>query len=107
MVDLSSHNTNPPGVFDGAPYELRDSSDDRDETALASIRAFLEEFGVRPTAEAWSATGMTPRFGRLAVAARTLTHAERTLVTDQQSAAVNCALVSDDDPLHANQGVDR
>jgi len=60
MVDLSSHNTNPPGVFDGAPYELRDSSDDRDEAALASIRAFLEEFGVRPTAEAWTATGMTP-----------------------------------------------
>jgi hypothetical protein len=22
------HNTNPPGVFDGVPYELRDSSDD-------------------------------------------------------------------------------
>ncbi len=42
------------------PYELRDSSDDRDEEALASIRAFLEEFGVRPTAEAWTATGMTP-----------------------------------------------
>ncbi len=78
MVDLSSHNTNPPGVFDGAPYELRDSSDDRDETALASIRAFLEEFGVRPTAEAWSATGMTPtektirrRFGSFKVAVAT------------------------------------
>jgi hypothetical protein len=39
-LDLSSHNANPPGVFDGAPYELRDSSDDRDEGALASIRAF-------------------------------------------------------------------
>ena len=59
-MDPSSHNTNPPGVFDGAPYELRDSSDDRDEEALASIRAFLEEFGVHPTAEAWTATGMTP-----------------------------------------------
>jgi len=60
MVDLSSHNTNPPGVFDGAPYKLRDSSDDRDGEALASIRAFVEEFGVHPTAEAWTATGMTP-----------------------------------------------
>ena len=59
-MDLSSHNTNPPGVFDGASYELRDSSDDREEEALASIRAFLEEFGVRPTAEAWTAIGMTP-----------------------------------------------
>jgi hypothetical protein len=43
------------------PYELRDSSDDRDEEALASIRAFLEKFGVHPTAEAWTATGMTPK----------------------------------------------
>ena len=59
-MDLSSHNTNPPGVFDGAPCVLRDSSDDRDEAALAPIRAYLEEFGVRPTAEAWTATGMTP-----------------------------------------------
>ena len=60
LVDLSSHNTNPAGVFDGTPYELRDSSDDRDEEALAAIRAFVEEFGVRPTAEAWTAAGMTP-----------------------------------------------
>jgi len=27
---------------------------------VASIRAFVEEFGVHPTAEAWTATGMTP-----------------------------------------------
>jgi len=60
VVDLSSHNTNPPGVFDGTPYELRDSSDDRDEEALAAMRAFVEEFEVRPTAEAWTAAGMTP-----------------------------------------------
>ncbi len=77
-VDLSSHNTNPPGVFDGAPYELRDSSDVRDEKALASIRAFLEEFGIRPTAKAWTSTGMTPsektirrRFGSFKVAVAT------------------------------------
>jgi len=60
VVDLSFHNANPPGVFDGAAYELCDSSDDRDEQALASIRAFVEEFGVCPTAEAWTAAGMTP-----------------------------------------------
>jgi hypothetical protein len=60
LVDLSSHNANPPGVFDGSPYELRDSSDDRDEEALAAIRAFVERFGVPPTAEAWTAAGMTP-----------------------------------------------
>jgi len=60
LVDLSSHNTNPPGVFDAAPYELRDSPDDRDEEALASIQAFVEEFGVRPTSQAWTATGMNP-----------------------------------------------
>lgn len=60
MVDLSSHNANAAGVFDGAPYELRDSSDDREDEALASIRAFLDELRVRPTAEACTAAGMTP-----------------------------------------------
>jgi hypothetical protein len=64
-VDLSSHNANPPGVFDGTPYELRDSSDDSGDEALASIRAFVEEFGVRPTAEAWTAAGMTPSEKRI------------------------------------------
>ena len=76
-MDLSSHNANPAGVFDGTPYELRDSSDDRDEEALASIRAFVKEFGVRPTAEAWTAAAMTPsektirrRFGSFRKASR-------------------------------------
>gem|GEM_PF-1628179 len=97
LVDLSSHNTNPPGVFDGAPYELRDSSDDRDEEALASIRAFLEEFGVRPTAEAWTATGTTPsektirrRFGsfRSAVARANALPPSATLTVPKSSTAI-------------------
>ncbi len=96
-MDLSSHNTNPPGVFDGASYELRDSSDDREEEALASIRAFLEEFGVRPTAEAWTATGMTPsektirrRFGsfRSAVARAKALPPSATLTVPKSSPAI-------------------
>ncbi len=97
LVDLSSHTTNPPGVFDGASYELRDSSDDRDNEALASIRAFLEEFGVRPTAEAWTATGMTPsektirrRFGsfRSAVARANALPPSATLTVAKSSTAI-------------------
>ncbi len=96
-VDLSSHNTNPPCIFDGAPYELRDSSDDRDEEALASIRAFLEEFGVRPTAQEWTATGMTPsektirrRFGsfRSAVARANPLSPSATLTAAKSSTAI-------------------
>jgi len=97
VVDLSSHNANPPGVFDGAPYELRDSSDDRDEEALASIRAFLEEFRVRPTARAWTATGMTPsektirrRFGsfRSAVALANALSPSENLTVPKSSTAI-------------------
>jgi hypothetical protein len=33
MGNNRSHNASPPGVFDGTPNELRDSSDDRDVEA--------------------------------------------------------------------------
>src|SRR5712691_312282 len=97
LVDLSSHNANPPGVFDGARCELRDYSEDREQKALASIRAFLEEFGVRPTAEAWTATGMTPsektirrRFGsfRSAVARANALPPSATLTVAKSSTAI-------------------
>jgi len=60
LVDLSSHNTNPPGAFDGSPCELPDTSGGSDDEAVIAITSFVEEFDVLPTAKLWTAAGMAP-----------------------------------------------
>jgi hypothetical protein len=60
LVDLSSHNTNPPGVFDGEPVSISDVADDRVEDAVAALRMFMEQQGQLPTAARWSEVGMQP-----------------------------------------------
>jgi len=40
LVDLSSHNTNPRGVFDGEAVPISDVADSRLEDAVAAIREF-------------------------------------------------------------------
>jgi hypothetical protein len=60
VVDLSSRNTNPPGVFDGEAVPLPDMADTRIEEAVAAIREFVAEHGSLPTAESWTEAAMRP-----------------------------------------------
>src|SRR5713101_5746264 len=59
-VDLSSHNTNPPGVFDGEAVPLSDLADTRIEESVAAIREFVAEQGSLPTAATWTEAAMRP-----------------------------------------------
>ena len=60
LVDLSSHNANPPGVFDGAAVPLSDMADTRIAESVAAIRRFVAEHGSLPTAESWTEAAMRP-----------------------------------------------
>jgi len=51
VVDLSSHNTNPLGVFDGEEVPLSDVADTRIAESVAALRTFVAEYGSLPTAE--------------------------------------------------------
>ena len=44
-MDLSSHNTNPPGVFDGEAVPLSDVAETRIEESVAALREFVAEHG--------------------------------------------------------------
>ena len=59
-VDLSSHNANPPGVFDGEAVPLSDVADTRIEESVAALREFVAEYGSLPTAENWTQAAMRP-----------------------------------------------
>jgi hypothetical protein len=59
-VDLSSHNTNPPGVFDGEAVPISDVADARLEEAVAALREFVDQCGRLPTAESWTEAAMRP-----------------------------------------------
>src|SRR6266481_5164257 len=60
LVDLSSHNTNPPGVFDGEAVPISDVADARLEEAGAALREFVDQRGRLPTAESWTEAAMRP-----------------------------------------------
>jgi HNH endonuclease len=60
MVDLSSHNTNPPGVFDGQAISLSDVADTGVEASIAPLREFVAEHGSLPTADSWTEAAMRP-----------------------------------------------
>jgi hypothetical protein len=60
LVDLSSHNANPPGVFDGEAVPLSDVADTRIEESVAALREFVAEHGSLPTAESWTEAAMRP-----------------------------------------------
>ena len=60
VVDLSSHNANPPGVFDGEPIPLSDVADTRIAESLEALRRFVAEHGSLPTAESWTEAAMRP-----------------------------------------------
>jgi hypothetical protein len=86
LVDPSSHNTNPPGVFDGEAVPIPDAADARLEEAVATLREFVDQRGRRPTAESWTEAAMRPsdktirrRFGSFqkAVATAGLSSARR------------------------------
>jgi hypothetical protein len=59
-VDLSSHNTNPPGVFDGESFPLSDLTDARIEEGIEAVRRFVAEQRSLPTEESWTAAQMAP-----------------------------------------------
>jgi hypothetical protein len=59
-VDLSSHNANPPGVFDGEPIPLSNVADTRIAESVAAVRRFVAEHGSVPTAESWTEAAMQP-----------------------------------------------
>ncbi len=60
MVDLSSHNTNPHGVFDGEPVPLPDLADGKIEEGIEAVRRFVMEQGCLPTQDHWTAARMVP-----------------------------------------------
>ena len=53
-MDLSSHNANPPGVFDGEAIALSDVAEIRLGEAIASLREFVDDHGRLPTANRWT-----------------------------------------------------
>ena len=59
-VDLSSHNANPPGVFNGEAVPLSDVADTRIEESVVAIREFVAERGSLPTAATWTEAAMRP-----------------------------------------------
>ncbi|HEV2033947.1 MAG TPA: hypothetical protein VGU71_07085 [Candidatus Dormibacteraeota bacterium] len=59
-MDLSSHNANPPGVFDGECFPLSDLSDTKIEEGIDAIRRFFAEQRCLPTEESWTAAQMVP-----------------------------------------------
>ncbi len=59
-MDLSSHNANPPGVFDGEAIPISDVAEARIDLAVAALREFLADRGQAPTADSWTAAGMRP-----------------------------------------------
>jgi hypothetical protein len=60
LVDLSSHNANPPGGFDGEAVPLSDLADTRIDESVAALREFIAEHGSLPTAESWTEAAMRP-----------------------------------------------
>ena len=60
VVDLSSHNANPPGVFDGEQVPLSDVADTRIAESVASLRRFVAAHGSLPPAESWTEAAMRP-----------------------------------------------
>jgi hypothetical protein len=60
VVDLSSHNANPPGVFDGEPVPLSDAADTQIAESVAALRRFVAEHGSLPSAESWTEAAMRP-----------------------------------------------
>src|SRR5216683_5239408 len=60
LVDLSSHNANPPGVFDGDAVPISDVADARLEEAIAALRDFVNQRGRLPTAKSWTEAAMWP-----------------------------------------------
>jgi hypothetical protein len=60
LVDLSSHNANPPGVFDGEAVLLSKAADTRIEESVAALRDFVAGHGSIPTAESWTNAAMRP-----------------------------------------------
>ena len=76
VVDPSSHNTNPPGVFGGPSLEWLTEDAARNAEALDAVIRFIEQHGQLPTQDSWTAAGMSPcertvrtRFGSFCVAA--------------------------------------
>jgi Homing endonuclease associated repeat len=59
-VDLSSHDTNPPGLFDGEAVPFSDVTDTRIEACVAALREFVAEHGSLPTAESWTEAATRP-----------------------------------------------
>jgi hypothetical protein len=60
MVDLGSHNTNPPRVFDGEAVPILDAADYTFDEAVAAIREFVKKYAMRPTAKTWTKAAMRP-----------------------------------------------
>src|SRR5712691_12159139 len=60
VVDLSSHNANPPSVFDGEAVPLPDVADSRVDEAVVALREFVHDHGRPPTAESWTNASMQP-----------------------------------------------
>ena len=51
VVDLSSHNANPPGVFNGKAVPISNVADARLDETVAALREFVDQRGRLPTAE--------------------------------------------------------
>ena len=60
LADPRFRHKNTPGLFGGPSFELGEESNERDEVALKAVRQYIEEYGVEPNQQSWSAAGMSP-----------------------------------------------
>jgi hypothetical protein len=95
-VDPSSHNPNPPGVFEGSPWEWITEDSARDGEALEAVREFIERYGAMPNQRSWAAASIRPaektirsRFGsfRAAIEAPAWTDPSDSMIVGDRPAA--------------------
>jgi hypothetical protein len=60
LVDPSSDNTNPPGVFGGPALEWLTEDAVRDAEVLDAVSRFIEHHRQLPTQDTWTSAGMSP-----------------------------------------------
>ncbi len=60
LVDLSSHNANPPGVFDGEAVQPTAMAESSRVEVIVAVRGIVEDHGCLPTAKSWTEARMSP-----------------------------------------------
>jgi hypothetical protein len=104
VVDLSSHNTNPPGVLDGEVVPLKDMAENRRVEVIVAVRGFVEDHCCLPSAKSWTEARMSPsektirrRFGSFRQAIERACTGWPGLTTDRRTTALGSAVAAPQD----------